>query len=44
MKIYKTLDEAGGIPLRKIINASKTDGYNVRFMTVDEHEELHKGG
>ena len=44
LKIYKTLDEAGGIPLRKIINASKTGGYNVQFMTVDEHEDLHKGG
>lgn len=44
LKIYKTLDEAGGIPLREIINASKTDGYNVQFMTVDEHKDLHKGG
>lgn len=43
LKIYKTLDEAGGIPLREIINASKTDGYNVQFMTVDEHKDLHKG-
>lgn len=44
LKIYKALDEAGGIPLRKIINAPKTYGYNVQFMTVDEHEDLHKGG
>lgn len=44
LRIYKTLDEAGGIPLREIISTSKSDGYNVQFMTVDEHEELHKGG
>lgn len=30
--------------LDKKFNIPKSDGYNVQFMTVDEHEELHKGG